>query len=150
VFVPASIVWFDILVPDSWEFGVIAAMLVSSAYGFSQADAKTSDHYFKGFPSFWNIVVFYLHLAQWSPTVNAAILYACAVLVFVPIRYVYPSRTEQLRTLTIFLGIAWGVLIGVMIWQMPRVNYLMFLASLTFPVYYFGLSVALELQRRSR
>src|SRR5262245_23527637 len=29
------------------------AMLFSSAYGFASTDAKTSDHFFTGFPSYW-------------------------------------------------------------------------------------------------
>ena len=34
--------------------------LVASAYGFAQHDAKTSDGYFLGFPSYWNVVALYL------------------------------------------------------------------------------------------
>ena len=49
-------------------------MLLSSAYGFSQEAAKTSDHYFTGFPSYWNIVVFYLVVLAAPPLVNAAVL----------------------------------------------------------------------------
>ena len=73
-----------------------AAMLLSSAYGFSRKDAKTPDHFFTGFPSYWNVVIFYLLVAGWSSVVNAAILLTFVVLVFVPIRYVYPSRTPIL------------------------------------------------------
>src|SRR5690242_13655902 len=38
--------------------GIVAAamMVLSSAYQFCQVDAKTDDHYFKGWPSYWNIV----------------------------------------------------------------------------------------------
>ena len=75
---------------------VAAAMLLSSAYGFNRNDAKTADHFFTGFPSYWNVVMFYLLVAGWSSAVNAAILVVLAVLVFVPIRYVYPSRTPIL------------------------------------------------------
>src|SRR5688572_6621893 len=58
VFVPALFVWRAVLVPDSWTLWVAGAMLISSAYGFNRADAKTADHFFTGFPSYWNIVVF--------------------------------------------------------------------------------------------
>ena len=123
VFVPALFVWRALLVPGALgASSVPCAMLLSSAYGFSRDDAKTADHFFTGFPSYWNIVVFYLYLAGWPPLVNAAVLLALAVLVFVPIRYVYPSRTPVLRSLTIGLGIVWGVLMLVMLWQMPAVS----------------------------
>src|SRR5688572_21964232 len=104
VFVPALFVWRALIVPDGWALPVAAAMLLSSAYGFNRTDAKTSDHFFTGFPSYWNIAAFYLWIAGGSPEVNAAILLALAVLVFVPIRYVYPSRTTTFMTLTNVLG----------------------------------------------
>ena len=94
-------------------------MLLSSAYGFSQEAAKTSDHYFTGFPSYWNIVVFYLVVLGAPPAVNAAVLIGLAVLVFVPIAYVYPSRTPTLRVPTLALGLTWALLVLVMIWQYP-------------------------------
>src|SRR6188474_876171 len=92
VFVPVLVVWRALLVPDAWTVVVTAAMLLSSAFGFNRDDAKTDDHFFTGFPSYWNIVVFYLLVLRLSSTVNAAILLGLGVLVFVPIRYVYPSR----------------------------------------------------------
>ena len=151
VFVPAFIVWHALLVPDGWSMAAVVAMLLSSAYGFNRADAKAEDRFFTGFPSYWNIVVFYLYLAGWSPAVNAVVLFVLAALVFVPIRYVYPSRTPALRGLTIALGSLWGALAAVMIWQMPAVSRPILWVSLTFPSYYFLLSFALDLRRlRSR
>jgi len=90
VFVPALFVWRSLLVPDQWTTLVASAMLLSSAYGFNREDAKTTDHFFLGFPSYWNIAVFYLHVARWPAEVNMAILLALAVLVFVPVKYLYP------------------------------------------------------------
>jgi phosphatidylcholine synthase len=56
VFVPAAIVWHVPLVPPPLALLVPAAMLLASAFGFAQHDAKTSDHFFTGFPSYWNVV----------------------------------------------------------------------------------------------
>jgi len=151
VFVPALFVWRAILVPEPWTLWVAGAMLMSSAYGFNREDAKTADHYFKGFPSYWNIVVFYLLLLRWPPEINAAILIGLAVMVFVPMKYVYPSRMPVLRWQTNALGAVWGVLIGVMLWQYPAISRPVLIASLLFPIYYFGLSMALQLKpRRTR
>jgi phosphatidylcholine synthase len=144
VFIPALIVWRAILVPDSWTTAVVAAMLLSSAYGFNRDDAKTDDHFFTGFPSYWNIVVFYLYLAGWAPMTNGMILLACAALVFVPIRYVYPSRTPVWQLPTLVMGSIWGVVMCVMLWRMPAVPRVLFLASLAFPVYYLMLSLVLH------
>lgn len=147
VFVPAVIVWDAALVPAGVAQVIPSVMLLSSAYGFSRDGAKTADHFFTGFPSYWNVVVFYLYLADWPLPINAALLLALSALVFVPIRYVYPSRTPVLRTLTVWLGVLWGGLIVVLLWRMPVVPRSIFWISLLFPVYYAGLSIALERRR---
>jgi phosphatidylcholine synthase len=149
VFVPALLVYQAGLLPPAWGGIVAAAMLLSSAYGFSATDAKTEDYFFTGFPSYWNIVALYLYAGQMSPLVNAAILLALSGLVFVRIGYVYPTRTPVLRGLTIALSLVWGVLIVAIILTLPRVSNALLAASLVFPIYYTGLSLALNL-RRSR
>lgn len=143
VFVPALLVWRGLLVPESWSVVVVSVMLLSSAYGFNRDDAKTSDHFFTGFPSYWNIVVFYLFIAGWPLRVNATILVGLGALVFVPIRYVYPSRTVVWRRTTIALGVAWGVLMLWMLWRIPAVSGTVVAVSLFFPVYYVALSLYL-------
>jgi phosphatidylcholine synthase len=148
VFVPAFFVWHALLVPDRWSTPLVAAMLLSSAYGFSRNDAKTADGFFTGFPSYWNIVVFYLYVAGWSPEVNAAILATLVVMVFVPVRYVDPSRTVAWRAPTIGLGTIWALLMFAMLQQSPDVSQPVLWASFVFPLYYFTLSIALDVTRR--
>lgn len=139
-FIPALVVWQADMVPS--PFPICAAIVLSSAYGFAQADAKvaSTDHFFTGFPSYWNIVVAYLFVLQLSPDVNAVILLGFAAMVFVPIRYIYPSRTSILPRTTNLLGAVWGTMgIGIL-WQYPQVSRPLVLASLAYPVYYFVLS----------
>ena len=66
VFVPALLRLAGAAGADAWTLPVACAMLLSSAYGFNRDDAKTTDHFFTGFPSYWNIVVFYLFLMHQS------------------------------------------------------------------------------------
>ena len=127
---------------------VAAAVLLSSAYGFASLDAKTDDYFFTGFPSYWNVTALYLHVAELGPRVNAAILLTLAALVFVRIRYVYPSRTPVLRSLTLVLGAIWAAMIVAIVLTMPDVPAKLWIASLFFPVYYFMLSLALQARRR--
>jgi phosphatidylcholine synthase len=148
VFVPALFVWRALLVPPDWTMPVCAAILLSSAYGFHRDDAKTSDHFFTGFPSYWNIAVFYLLLIGATPEFNGVLLLILAVLVFVPVRYVYPSRTPVLRTVTVALGVIWAVIMFLMLWQMPGVSRPLMWASLGFPAYYVALSCVLSGRRR--
>ena len=150
VFIPALIIWRALLVPEWLATPVAAAMLLSSAYGFNRDDAKTADHFFTGFPSYWNIVVAYLLIAEWSPATNAVILLVLAVLVFVPIRYVYPSRTPIWQLPTNVLGVVWGIAFLVMLWVMPNVPRLLFWGSLLFPSYYVVLSLVLHRRKLGR
>jgi phosphatidylcholine synthase len=149
VFIPALVVWRAQVVTDEWGLPVASAMLLSSAYGFNRDDAKTADHFFTGFPSYWNIVVFYLVALGWPATVNGVVLLALAVMVFVPIRYLYPSRTPVLRWPTNALGVVWGVMMLVLLWQYPAVSRPLLWASLAFPAYYLALSMALHLRPRN-
>lgn len=148
VFVPALFVWRSVLVPGDWAIWIAAAILLASGYGFSRKDAKTADHFFTGFPSYWNVVTFYILVAGWSSSVNAAMLIALIVLVFIPIRYVYPSRTPILQIITNVLGGIWSALMLLMLWQYPDVSKLVMWISLAFPVYYLALSLWLHVQKR--
>ena len=129
---------------------VAAFVLIASGYGFSQADAKvmTTDYFFTGFPSYWNLVALYLFVWRLPPAVNAAILLGLGVLVFVPLRYVYPSRTRTLQGPTNLLGAVWGVLLIWIVWRLPEPNGMLVSASLIFPAYYMLLSAWLNWRPR--
>lgn len=126
---------------------IAAAVLLSSAYGFASLDAKADDHFFTGFPSYWNIVALYLHVARLGAGVNALVLLVFVTLVFVRIGYVYPSRTPVLRGLTVGLACVWGAMLLAMVLAMPEVPRWWWIGSLFFPVYYFMLSFALQARR---
>ncbi len=148
VIVPTLFVLHLGLLPDESAVPVTLCPVLASAYGFCRTDAKTPDHYFTGFPSYWNIVAFYLYTLGWPRAVNAAIVVALSAAVFVPIRYVYPSRTTTLRGLTIALGVAWGAAVVYTLARLDRVPRALVVVSLAFPVYYFLLSLALHARHR--
>jgi phosphatidylcholine synthase len=147
VIVPMLLVLHAGLLPPDVALPVALMPVVASAYGFCRTDAKTADHFFTGFPSYWNVVAFYLYALGWTQAANAAVLVLLSVLVFVPIRYLYPSRTTTLRPLTVGLGVVWGVL---MIWLLVHLDAAprsLVRLSLAYPVYYFGLSLVLHFRR---
>jgi phosphatidylcholine synthase len=137
------------LLPSTITLPIVAIVLMSSAYGFGSSDAKTSDHFFTGFPSYWNIVALYLYVFAVPPGLSAAILILLSVLVFVRIGYVYPSRTPVLRGLTVLFGSAWGISVAALICWLPSPPRWLAIASLAFPVYYTVLSLVLHARRRS-
>jgi len=138
-----------LLPPGAWAFGAAALALLASGYGFCQAQAKTADHFFTGFPSYWNVVVFYLFVFAWPRWLNAVILVALSILVFVPIRYLYPSRNPELRKTTLGLAIVWAVAVLAVLGQLSRPPRWLAAASLFFPAYYVAVSLWLHRRRQA-
>jgi phosphatidylcholine synthase len=150
VFLPVLFLYQSGALPDGWGGTIASVVLLSSAYGFASDDAKTNDHFFTGFPSYWNVVALYLHIAALAPVWNAMILVFLSALVFWRIGYVYPSRTPTLRGLTIGLAVCWTIVVVAMILALPRVPPVLFAASFVFPVYYTVLSFVLHARRPVR
>jgi phosphatidylcholine synthase len=147
VIVPAVFLLRIDLLPPAIATPVALAPVIASAYGFCRTDAKTADHFFTGFPSYWNVVVFYLYALGWPAWANAAVVVVLAIGVFVPIRYVYPSRTRTLRPLTVALGLVWGVAVLWVLAHLDAAPRAVVTASLAFPIYYVALSLALQARR---
>jgi phosphatidylcholine synthase len=148
VIVPAILmVQFDLL-PPGVAVPIALGTVLASAYGFCRTDAKTTDHFFTGFPSYWNIVAFYLYALGWPRALNAAIVVLFTIGVFIPIRYLYPSRTPTLRWLTVALGCVWGATVLYVMAHLAAPPRGLAALSLLFPVYYVGLSLVLDARRR--
>ncbi|MBW1879487.1 MAG: hypothetical protein JRJ84_14080 [Deltaproteobacteria bacterium] len=135
VFLPALALPALGLLPPGWE-AVALLPLLASGYGFSQDNAKTEES-FVGFPSYWNIIVIYLFVMDANPLVTTAVITVLAVLVFVPIHYVYPNRTRFLRPVTFAIGIPWAA-VFLSLCLMPEAPWAkqVALVTLVFPVYY--------------
>jgi phosphatidylcholine synthase len=145
VLAPVLLLWSSGYLPEGSTGVMIAALpLLASSYQFCQVDAKTEDHFFRGFPSYWNIVAFYAIVFSLSPEAVGTILVVCSLLVFVPIRYVYPSRTVAFRKLTMTLTALWFVCYSAILFQMPDPDPGFLLFSLLYLVYYLSLSLHLS------
>ena len=71
-------------------------------------------------------------------------LVVCSLLVFVPIRYVYPTRTVAFRKLSLTLTTLWLISYAVILLRMPEPDPLALGFSVLYLVYYFGLSFYLS------
>jgi phosphatidylcholine synthase len=150
VFAPMLLLWSRGFLPSGIAGTVLATVpLLASSYQFCRTDAKTDDHFFLGFPSYWNIVAFYAVVMHLSPTAVTVILLICSALVFVPVCYLYPSRTRTLRTTNLVLTGIWLLLYALLLWQMPQPAAWAVLASLSYLGYYVAVSVFLTLRRRA-
>ncbi|MCC6454313.1 MAG: CDP-alcohol phosphatidyltransferase family protein [Caldilineaceae bacterium] len=141
VFVPAFFLSQSNLLPE--PVGLLGAILIllASSYQFCQNDAKTEDHYFKGFPSYWNIMVYYLFILNLDGWVNFAVVAILAVLVFVPIKYIYPSRTNFHQALTLLLTALWAIANAIILFTYPAHSPWLVWFSLLFALYYTGMSL---------
>jgi phosphatidylcholine synthase len=150
VMLPVVLLYEAHLLPDGGG-GVTcaAAVLLASAYGFCRTDAKTADHYFRGFPSYWNVVAFYAFALHLSPRATALWLLALALLVFAPLKFLYPSRAPHFRRLSIALGAVWAALMIPAIWMAPASPPVLVWASLLYPAYYAGMSLWLQASGRA-
>jgi phosphatidylcholine synthase len=148
-FGPVVLLWTGGYLPDGAVGAVFAALpLLASSFQFCRVDAKTADHFFLGFPSYWNVVAFYVVVMSLSPVATALLLLACAVLVFVPIRYIYPSQTTVLRGLNLTLTGLWLVTYAVLLAQMPEPSTLVLAVSLAYIGYYVALSLYVTFARQ--
>jgi phosphatidylcholine synthase len=142
---PLLLIWRAGLLSEPQQLWLLVPLL-ASAYGFCQAQAKTEDHFFLGFPSYWNIVAFYLYLLRLPEAGVLALLLGLALLTFVPARYLYTTHGGRYSWLTNWFGSGWAVVLCVILWQWHTAPRWLVLASLSFPAYYMGLSWLISLR----
>ena len=117
---------------------IAAFAMFSSAFGFSRTTAKLADEgFFVGFPSYWGIVVFYLYMLQTPLLLNTLLVLGLALLVFVPVRFLYISRLPRGRTLHVVLGSIWSLLcLAALLLEPSALRTGLIYVSLVYPVYY--------------
>jgi|SRR3990172_11046530 len=141
VLVPAIFLIKADVLPTGLRLLGACSILLTSAYQFTQTDAKTEDHHFKGFPSYWNVAALYMLLMNLPQWLNFGFLMLFNIMVFIPIKYIYPTRNNYLRKLTLALTYLYGA-IG--IWgliQYPNQPKWVVWASFIYVAYYIVLSI---------
>ena len=150
VFAPIVLLWTTDRLPDG------AARLGASprcrcwrpATSSAGSTRRPSDHFFLGFPSYWNVVAFYVIVLDVGRPASAIALVVFTVLVFVPVRYVYPSRTDaaaRRSTLALAARLA-GHLRRAARCSTPTRTRVVVALSLAYLVYYVGLSLCLTVR----
>lgn len=158
---PLLLIWRAQLLPEGHDLWLLTALLAST-YGFCQVHAKTDDGYFLGFPSYWNVIAFYMYMVQPPGWVGVGVIVFFAVATFVPARYLYPTHRGRLNRLTNQLGALWCMLLIWMVARMPSAwsagqtvdttTRMLAWISLAFPAYYLGVSwfITVRLVLRAR
>jgi phosphatidylcholine synthase len=144
VVVPALFLVEADILPAGFRLAGASLMLLTSAYQFTQVDAKTDatqDYFFKGFPCYWNVMALYMLVMRLNPWLNLFFLALLNFLVFVPVKWVYPSRNVRLKRLTLVFSYLYGI-IGIWgVMQYPDVPQWVVWVSFLYVGYYVGLSL---------
>jgi len=153
-FIPLVLVWRMDWLPG-WDGLWVTLAMVASLFGFANTSSKQADEgFFLGFPSFWNVVAYYVGLiaveyGALGGYVSLCILLVLAVLTVIPIRFVYPNRVSMpWRAIVTVGGVLW---LGLLLALLPTFPALpawggdwVLWASFLFPAFYFGLSLWLD------
>ena len=145
VWIPIFILGAEELLPHPVWLGI---PILAALYAYGQVNMKTRDHFFLGFPSYWNVVALYMWWLRPGPVAAVLMVLAPGVLSFIPTRYLYPSRNRLLWKTTLALGLLWaGLVVWLLVAEQPPEPRLVAL-SLCFPLYYLVLSFFLDFRIR--
>jgi phosphatidylcholine synthase len=144
---PLLLLWRAGILPGSLAW-VLLLPLLASGYGFSQVQAKTADGFFIGFPSYWNIVAFYLYALHPSAWLSASVLLLFSVLTFVPTPYLYASRGGPFATIINAGAAVWFVLLALVLRGAPFEPRVLALVSVLYPLLYLALSAVVTVRTR--
>ena len=118
-FLPMLMIWKGNWLPDpAWLWCSVA--LFSSLFAFCNEGAKEDERgFFLGFPSYWNFVAFYIIvcLAHYGPYWSLSAVLFLSVLSFVPLRFIYPSRTPYWQGFFVWGAIVWTVGFLYVLWE---------------------------------
>lgn len=107
VVVPVFLMVRADLVPAPLAWPLAAAILISSAFYFADAEMKTEEGGFRGFPAIWNVVVFLLAVFALPAWVNAVFVAVLVMATFAPFAFIHPFRVRRFRVVTVGVLCAW-------------------------------------------
>ncbi len=152
---PLLLVYRAGIMPPGWEWTLMVAGM-ASLYGFCQTNIKTDDGYFLGFPSYWNLVAFYMYVLPGPAWLTVSLVLGLALMTFIPTRYLYPSQGGWLNNFTNALAGLWGLNLVWVVWCMPAgqfpgaETFTAAAVSLFFPVWYMAASFAVDAKVRMK
>lgn len=140
--IPTYFLYETGIIPPELNLTTSICILLTSAMYYGKLGMITEDNYFVGFPVVWNFVVFYFFFVfSFPPMVNFILILIICILHFVPIKYVYPSRTKSWMALNIINTVAFTLANLAIIYLYPEVPTWLSIISIGTIVYYTFASV---------
>ena len=102
IFIPCIMIYkFGYLPPD---FTIIIPIFIICVSLYSYVNTKLVDTSFSyiGFPSIWNIILFYLEILSFNQWINLFIILLFIFLKFVPFKVLHPMRNVAFKKTNIF------------------------------------------------
>lgn len=116
VFIPAYALFKSGLLPGWTGWLAIIAITYASVVYFSDTRMKTKDNSFSGFPACWNMVVLVMFALRPGFEITLIVVLALCVAMFVPFKFIHPTRTMRWRRLSLSIAIAWTIFAGWAAW----------------------------------
>lgn len=107
VFIPAYALFKSGMLTGWTGWLAIIVICYGSVIYFADTRMKTKDKSFSGFPACWNMVVLVLFAIAPSQHTILAVVVLLTVGMFVPLKFVHPTRTKRWREITLPVCIAW-------------------------------------------
>lgn len=107
VFIPAYALFKSGMLTGWTGWLAIIVICYGSVIYFADTRMKTKDKSFSGFPACWNMVVLVLFAIAPSQHTILAVVVLLTVGMFVPLKFVHPTRTKRWREVTLPVSIAW-------------------------------------------
>ena len=151
VLVPATFAWQFHALPHNVAGEItVALMLTTSALWFSRTDMMTPDHWFRGFPGVWNLIVPTLWLLHSPEDITVMALVGLSVLSMSDVEFPHPVQVVRLRRATISITTIWiGTIVVLTLLDAPSPNLLTVSLLLLGPLWNGFLAVSRAMEARS-
>ncbi len=116
VFIPAFALFKSGLLPGWTGWFAIIIITFASAMYFADGNMKTKDFSFHGFPGCWNMLVLVLFALSPNFWIILALVIALCVAMFLPVKFIHPTRTKRWRKLSLPIAFAWVCFAGWAAW----------------------------------
>ena len=123
-----------VLVPCAfmWQFAVVnhgitgqltvAGVLGTAALWFSQTNMENEEHWFRGFPAAWNLVIPTLWLLGERPEFNILVCVGLSVLTLSTIEFPHTIRVGRFRYINVGVTSLWIVSLIVLSFRAEKIN----------------------------